>query len=429
MRNADNIWIPSDIECIRAKYICDNFFSGGTPSTSDYRCYENGDIPWIASGKCQDCKVVDETAFITKYGLINSSTRLIKPNSTLMAMTGATCGKAGILKIEACANQSVFAYELNHKNDPRFLFYSLIAGRDSILLNQLGGAQAGINGDVCKNVYLPKFDLAKQKVISDFLEKKVEAIEELIKHEESSIEKLLELRKSIITSSVSYGLNFEKADLIKTDLPYIDVTNKTWQRIRIKDNTYLKGRIGWQGLRYEDFIDAGPYCITGTDFTDDSQINWETCYHVSEERYKMDAAIQVRNGDLLITKDGTVGKLAFVEKMPGKACLNSHLLIIRVLNNAYNIRFLYYVLKSKLLFDYLDINKNGTVMDSLTQEMFENFQFFAPSIEEQEKIVEYLDKKCRAISELLKAKEKKIEKLKEYKKSLIYECVTGRRKV
>ena len=62
----------------------------------------------------------------------------------------------------------------------------------------------------------------------------------------------------------------------------------------------IKARIGWQNLRTDEFIDDGPYCVTGTDFKN-GKIDWTSCYHVSEERYAIDKNIQLNEGDLLIT--------------------------------------------------------------------------------------------------------------------------------
>ena len=118
-----------------------------------------------------------------------------------------------------------------------------------------------------------------------------------------------------------------------------------WDIIRMKLYSYLKGRIGWQGLKAEEFIDVGPYLVTGTDF-ENGRICWERSYHVSEKRYDEAPQIQLQTGDLLVTKDGTIGKLAYVDSLPGKASLNSHLLLIRPLQNKYCNEFLYLVLSS-----------------------------------------------------------------------------------
>lgn len=152
----------------------------------------------------------------------------------------------------------------------------------------------------------------------------------------------------------------------------------------------MKGRIGWQGLKSSDFISKGPYCVTGTDFYN-GKIQWEKCYHVSEARYNMDPYIQLKPGDLLITKDGTIGKLAFIDNLPGKACLNSHLLVIRPnepaeLSNIY----LFQVFSSELFLAYYTQSGTGSTMKSLSQGVISNFKISLPCIDEQKKIGDYL---------------------------------------
>ena len=102
-----------------------------------------------------------------------------------------------------------------------------------------------------------------------------------------------------------------------------------WDVIRLKNTSTLKGRIGWQGLRTDEYIDEGPYLVTGTDFIN-GVIDWKTCAHVSDARYEMDINIQIREGDLLVTKDGTIGKTAIAKNCPQKAALNSGVFIVHV---------------------------------------------------------------------------------------------------
>lgn len=404
---------------IRIKYLCKNVFAGGTPDTSNMQ-YWNGNIPWIASGALQNCDVNEPTSLITKKGLNESSTKMVKKHTALIAMTGATCANVGYSTIDACYNQSVCSF-INKKNvSARYLYYALIAERKTILSNQFGGAQAGINVQECKDILIPNKDIYQQKKVVDFLDREIPLIDKIIETLERQIEELKEYKLNLITEYITHGT---ETNLVNSSLQWQRKVPEKWKMIRIKDHTYLKGRIGWQGLRYDDFIEEGPYCITGTDFNTDSSINWDTCYHVSEKRYQMDKAIQVKNGDLLITKDGTVGKLAFVDSLPDKACLNSHLLIIRVNDNSYRIKFLYYVLKSRLLSEYLNIKKNGTVMDSLTQDMLENFRFYVPTLDIQDNIINVLNDKVSKLEKLINLKNRKLYEYKKYKESLIYEVV------
>src|SRR5258708_380739 len=94
-----------------------------------------------------------------------------------------------------------------------------------------------------------------------------------------------------------------------------------WPRTTIAESAYLRGRIGWQGLKASEFVEEGPYLVTGTDFSG-GRINWADCYHVSESRYAEAEYIHLKNEDVLITKDGTIGKVALVNDCPEKAVLN-----------------------------------------------------------------------------------------------------------
>ena len=278
-----------------------------------------------------------------------------------------------------------------------------------------------------ENMIVPNPPLAEQRRIADFLDEKCGEIDSIRSDVQREIEILNDYKKSVITEAVTKGLN-PKAKLKDSGIEWIGKIPEEWDVIRLKDFSYMKGRIGWQGLKSEEFIDEGPYCVTGTDFKNGS-IDWNTCYHISEERYKMDANIHLKVGDLLITKDGTVGKLARVSFLPDKACLNSHLLIIRPLKQKFKNDFLYYMMSSDVFLHYCRYAENGTTMASLSQEKMGKFKFPLPPLPEQKAIADYLDEKCSEIDATIADKQKQLETLDEYKKSLIFEYVTGKKEV
>ena len=195
-----------------------------------------------------------------------------------------------------------------------------------------------------------------------------------------------------------------------------------WSIGRIKYNFYLKGRIGWQGLKADEFVDNGPFLVTGTDF-ENGNVNWSKCYHISEERYMEAPEIHVENGDLLVTKDGTVGKVAYINNKPEKVSLNSHLLLIRPNSQLYYNKFLFWVIQSPIFDKYFSLSQNGTIMASLSQEKINNFSFPLPGMETQQCIADYLDRKCSQIDAIIARQQEVIEKLKAYKLSKINEIV------
>lgn len=152
----------------------------------------------------------------------------------------------------------------------------------------------------------------------------------------------------------------------------------------------LRARIGWQGLRSDEFKAEGAYLVTGWDFIN-GRINWDDCYHVSVDRYEKDKGIQLRENDLLVTKDGTVGKTAFVVDCPEQATLNSHIFLVRSKDGSVEPEYLYYVLNSQIFTDFMKNILTGTTIKGLTQGNFYKFIFDAPDVPTQKKIVEVLE--------------------------------------
>lgn len=176
----------------------------------------------------------------------------------------------------------------------------------------------------------------------------------------------------------------------------------------------LRARIGWQGLRSDEFKTEGAYLVTGWDFLN-GRINWDDCYHVSIDRFERDKGIQLRENDLLVTKDGTVGKTAFVVDCPKQATLNSHIFLIRSKDGSVEPAYLYYVLNSYIFADFMKNILTGTTIKGLTQGNFYKFTFDAPDVPTQRKIVKILEATDAVIGQTRDA----IKKYKAVKKGLL----------
>lgn len=196
-----------------------------------------------------------------------------------------------------------------------------------------------------------------------------------------------------------------------------------WEVKKIKYISTLKGRIGWQGLTSDEYTDEGAYLITGTDF-DNGSINWETCVHVPMKRWEEAKDIQIVNGDLLITKDGTIGKVAIVDGLDSPCSLNSGVLRISTING-YDRRFLFWVLQSEVFWTWYS-NKtagNSTILH-LYQGDFAEFNYAIPPLPEQHAIAAFLDDRCGQVDGIITDMERQVELLRQYKKALITETVT-----
>lgn len=209
----------------------------------------------------------------------------------------------------------------------------------------------------------------------------------------------------------------------ESGIDWIGQIPEEWEISKIKFTTQLNGRIGWQGLTSAEYKEEGPYLITGTDFHNGT-INFETAVHIDEKRWLEASQIQVENGDLLITKDGTVGKVAIISGLDDKASLNSGVLRIQTIDEI-DRKFLYYILLSDEFWMWFNYTNSGaSTILHLYQNVFDEFTFTFPQKNEQQKIADFLDKKTAQLDKVKSLLEEQIQKLKDYRASLIYETVT-----
>jgi type I restriction enzyme, S subunit len=155
----------------------------------------------------------------------------------------------------------------------------------------------------------------------------------------------------------------------------IGIFPNDWVIVPLKNVSSMHGRIGWQGLKQSEFTmnPDQPFLITGMNFKD-GEIRWDEVYHISNERYELAKEIQLRTGDVLMTKDGTIGKILYVDiiPFPGKASLNSHLLVFRPINKKYVPKFFYYQLQSKTFLSHIDLEKSGQPFLALLRKQLVN---------------------------------------------------------
>ena len=180
---------------------------------------------------------------------------------------------------------------------------------------------------------------------------------------------------------------------------------------------YIKARIGWQALTKSEYLESGDYyLITGTDIDESSHtVDLKRCFYVSKERYEMDEKIQVQEGDIIVTKDGTIGKVAMVTGLDRPATLNSHLFVLRDLSGKVDNYFLLTVLNSHLFDSFVESTKTGSTLTGMPQKTFVEFTFLLPNIEEQKRIASYF----RNLDHLITLHQRKLDKLKNIKKSML----------
>lgn len=198
--------------------------------------------------------------------------------------------------------------------------------------------------------------------------------------------------------------------------------DKEWETVSFDQVIRPKARIGWQGLKKEEYLrDGYSYLIGGTDFHN-GKINLDGISYVSKERYDMDPNIQVEANNVLVTKDGTIGKVALVPELDKPATLNSGVFVFRTTSKLLPT-FLYRVLLSSIFREFIDTLSAGSTIKHLYQKDLKSFEFRIPlDIEEQQAIADVLT----AMDEEIEALEKEKAKIESIKEGAMYDLLTGR---
>ena len=293
--------------------------------------------------------------------------------------------------------------------DPKFLYYKLIeSGFQNRVLSITGGSTIPTMSQeklydlqMCVPV-----DNREQRRISEALSD----IDKLIAALDKKIEKQKMIKQGVMQE-------------LLTGKRRLEGFSEPWIEKNLGKSTSIKARIGWQGLKTDEYQDAGSYSlITGTDFIN-GRIEWKQCHYVSKERYTQDHNIQIQKYDVLVTKDGTIGKVAFLDEIPGPGTLNSGIFVIRTKDSDISQRYLAKVFVSKYFDDFIDSIVAGSTIVHLYQKDIIKFNFrVPPTISEQEKICEVIESIDKQIVQL----EMKHKKYANLKQGMMQQLLTGR---
>lgn len=381
--------------------------SGGTPSTS-VPSYWNGMIPWCTPTDITGTEgiIISKTEkCITEDGLKNSSADIL-PSGSLLLCTRATIGDSKINSIPMATNQG-FKNVIPFKDTCiKYLYYLLQTKKREMLEKATASTFAEISKSALCEIPLQAPEKQEQEQIAQVLFD----IDALI----TDLQKLIQKKKNIRQGTMQ---------MLVTGKKRLDGFSGEWVKINLAKNSRLKARIGWQGLTTAEYLDEGySYLITRTDFKD-GRIEWNGCHYVDYDRYAQDPNIQVSNGDLLLTKDGTIGKVAFVTDLKRPATLNSGVFLVKPITDAYTAHFMFYVLESSVFKDFLQQLSAGSTINHLYQKDLVKFDLFVPPTkEEQEAIAGILfDMDCD-IHKL----EEKLSKYQKVKQGMMEELLTGK---
>lgn len=165
-----------------------------------------------------------------------------------------------------------------------------------------------------------------------------------------------------------------------------------YKTVKLGEYLYIKGRIGWKGLKKNEYLPHSDYrIINGESLTDDG-IDWSKAGYITKERYDESPEIMLQEGDILVSKDGTIGKIGYITSLDAPTTVASGIFVIRNLNpKLIDTRFIYNFLCSKRFKDFITMRTEGSVIPHLYQKDFVELDFPLPPIDEQKRIVSILD--------------------------------------
>ncbi len=283
------------------------------------------------------------------------------------------------------------------------------------------GVQPNVNAQQYSKLPILLPTLQEQTKIASILS----GVDALIEKTQQIIVKYENLKRGLMQQLLTRGINHKKFKKVKWLFGKKIEIPKEWKTQQLGKNSSLKGRIGWQGLTTSEYLVTGNYhLVTGTDFKN-GKIDWENCVYVNKDRYIQDPNIQLKNADILVTKDGTIGKIAFVSLPKKPATLNSGVFVIRPIDNQYRPLFLYYILFSDYFEKFLNKLKAGSTINHLYQKNFVGFKFPIPTLAEQTKIASILS----GVDAYIQKNQEYKKKLEELKKGLMQKLLTGQIRV
>lgn len=328
--------------------------------------------------------------------------------------------------------------KVNEENNARFICYSINAlAAIEANISSFGATRSRINLGDAKKLKIVRPSLPEQQHIADFLDTKCREIDSVIEKTKVSLCEYKKLKQAIITRAVTKGIR-ENKKLVDSKIDWLGEIPSDWQICKIK-HLLIKGKegikIGPFGSSLTNKVggdDLGPYKIYGQwnivrkDFSAGNN-------YVSEETYNDLSAYQIVPGDILISMMGTVGKCAIIPNGIQEGIMDSHVIKARLNTLKVDPEFFEYEYDkdcSQIILEQINRNKTGSIMDGLNSSIVKSLFFvLPPTVDEQREIVSFLNKKCSEIDSLIASKEKFITELESYKKSLIYEYVTGKKEV
>ncbi len=422
--------IPSNWEIDRLKDVCEKVVGGGTPKSSISEYWDGGDITWISptdfSAQNGNKFITNSAKKITELGMQKSSATLI-PKGTVVMSSRASIGEPKIAGCDITTNQGFVSYVPSFKIDSNFLFY-LIEGQLGEYFAKIasGTTFMEITRRQAKHEHIPLPPLPEQKAIANYLDKACERIDKIIEIKQKQLEKIEGYYKSTVFEKLTKGIE-KNTDFKASKIPYIGNVPKTWRIVRVKHvSSKVNSGVTPKGGS-TSYVDDGIPLIRSQNVKFE-ELDLTDVVFIKQDIHSGMNNSQVKRGDVLLNITGaSIGRCFYFDSNK-EANVNQHVCIIRPFQLIIT-KFLFYLLKSEIGQAQIFSGFKGSGREGLSFEAIKNFKIPLPKKREQEEISTRLEIISKNINNLKQNITTQITTLKSYRKSLIHECVTGKKQV
>ena len=376
---------------------------------------------------------LDNVVYISEAQNRTIRNSILKPNDILFAKTGATIGKVGIVPEsikKANTTSHVGKITVSESIIPKYIFYVLssnIGYRQFWDIAAQKSTRPELSIDEIKTirVLLPKTKEEQQR-IADYLDSKCSEIDTIIENLRTRMESVKEYKKAVITEAVTKGLD-KDVKMKDSGVEWIGKIPEGWKVCKVKQ---ISNKITDGAHVSPDTTNGEFKFLSVTNMNDTGALDFVNCLKINSVQYAylVRTGCQPKKDDVLISKDGTIGKTTVVSD--NNFVVASSLVIIRPNQLKIRPKYLEYCLMSNIVQEQLLSVLSGSALKRVSIEKNANLKFvYTYNMTTQQQIIDYLDSKCSEIDALLQNYKDQIATLEEYKKSLIYEYVTGKKEV
>ncbi|MDD2758722.1 MAG: restriction endonuclease subunit S [Methylomonas sp.] len=408
--------------------------SGITPKGGSTIYLESG-IPLLRSQNIHFSGLkIDDVVFISEETHQEMKGSQVKTNDVLLNITGASLGRCYYLSTnciykELNVNQHVCIIRPNHQILTNFLYYFLYSdiGQSQIFSSFRGASREGLNFKDIKLFKLGLPTVSEQQVIAEYLDQRCAKLDAIIAIKRQQIQTLDAFQRNVISETVTRG--FQACELKETGSDWMPEIPGHWKLVNLK--RVSKIQTGFTlGKQYDEQVIERPYLRVAN--VQDGHLSLSDVTTIEVPEY-VASRVELRAGDVLMTEGGDLDKLGrgtvWNAEIPN--CLHqNHIFAVRCLQHKLLPGFLAYLTTSRYGRDYFEVTgKRTTNLASTNSTKVGQFPIPLPPLNEQKEICDYLEKKLSVIAKISAGIEAQISTLEAYKKSLIYECVTGKKRV